>query len=159
MATSSIPAAIDWLVANIRALPECAAPVTVHDGWPVGSAQTGVAIGVRPVQQEGSTRSEQTFAQLGANMEWEEYDIPIQVAAYVGGAEEAAKTARDAAFVIYNAVLNLIRTTAGRTLGGALKSNHAQIVNFDLDQTASPEEAGEGRVCTLSFYVRGKNRF
>jgi hypothetical protein len=157
VATSSINLAIDYIVAGIRALSACAAPVTVHDGWPVGSGRTGVAIGVKPTDEQGNTPSDQTFAQLGANMEWEEFDIPVEIGAHVVGAEEAAKLARDAAFVIYNAVLNWVR--GNRDLGGILHSYHAQIVNFDLDQTNSPTQAGDGRLCRITFFVRCKNRF
>ena len=98
---SSIPAAIDYLVATITALPECAAPVIVEDGWPTRSSPKGVGIGVIP--GDGTTEDEVTEAQMGAQREYEEYDIPCIVWAHVG--EPVAKTARDQAFTIFDAIL------------------------------------------------------
>ena len=155
-ATSSIPAAIDYLVTNIGALTECAAPVIVEDGWPTRSAPSGVAVGVIP--GDGITDDEVTHAQLGAQMEWEQYEIPCIVWAHVGG--NTAKTARDAAFAIYNAIVALVRTNpAGRTLGGALNSNVAIVHNVRVVQTDTAEDAGEGRRCEIRFSVGCKNRF
>ena len=154
--TSAIPAAIDYLVATIAALPECALPVVVEDGWPVRSAPTGVVIGVIP--GDGTTDDEVTHAQLGADMEWEVFEIPAMVWAHVGGS--SAKTARDAAFAVFNAILTMIRVNpAGRTLGGALHSNFAFIHNVRVVQTDNAEDAGEGRMCEIRFSVGCKNRY
>lgn len=156
MATSSIPAAVDYLVAQTRALPECAAPVTVHDGYPVGAGQTGVAIGVIP-NEDGDTPNEVVHGQLGAQMEREYYDIPCEIAAWVGGGEEATKAARDAAFVILDALITRIRQD--RTLGGALHSGWAMLTGIRMEQTADPEEAGEGRTCSIKFAIHCENKF
>jgi hypothetical protein len=156
VATSSIPAAIDYLVTQVRALPECAAPVTVHDGFPVDTGQTAVAIGVVP-HEEGDTENEVVYAQLGANMEWEEYDVPCIITAWIGGSEEATKQARDAAFTIFDAVVTKVR--ADRSLGGALHSAPALVTGIRVEQTFTPTQAGEGRTCAISFKVRCKNRF
>lgn len=156
MATSSIPAAIDYLVATITALPECAAPIIVEDGWPTRSAPSGVGIGVIP--SDGTTEDEVTHAQLGAQMEWEEYEIPCIVWAHIGGS--SAKTARDAAFVIFNAIVTKVRTNPdGRTLGGALHSGVAVVHSVRIVQTDDPEEAGDGRMCEIRFNVGCNNRF
>lgn len=156
MATSSIPAAIDYLVAQTRALPECADPVTVHDGFPAGSGNPAVAIGVVP-HEAGDTSDEVVHAQLGAQMEREYYDIPCEVVAWVGGGEEAVKTARDAAFTIYNAIVTRVRQD--RTLGGALHSGAAIVTTMRMEQTSEPIQAGEGRACSIKFAVRCENRF
>lgn len=156
MATSSIPAAIDYLVAAVRALPECATPVTVHDGFPAGSGNPAVAIGVVP-QEDGATPDDVVYGQLGAQMEREHYDIPCEVVAWVGGGEEATKAARDAAFTIYNAVVTKIRQD--RTLGGSLHSGAALVTGMRLDQTSDPQQAGEGRACSIKFVIRCENRF
>jgi hypothetical protein len=156
MATSSIPAAIDWLYAEVRALPECAAPVTVHDGFPAGTGATAVAIGVRP-HEDGDTEDEVVEAQLGAQLEWEQYLIPCIVSAWIGGGEESTKTARDAAFTVFNAIVTRIRQD--RTLGGALHSSYALVTGIQVEQTFTPTQAGEGRTCSISFNVRCKNRF
>lgn len=156
MATSSIPAAIDYLVATIAALPECASPVIVEDGWPTRSAPKGVGVGVIP--GDGTTDDEVTHAQLGAQMEWEAYEIPCIVWAHTGSA--VAKEARDAAFTIFNAIVSKIRENPlGRTLGGALHSGAAMVHSVRVVQTDSPAEAGGGRMCEVRFSVGCKNRF
>lgn len=156
MATSSIPAAIDYLVTTIAALPECALPVIVEDGWPTRSAATGVAIGVIP--GDDTTDDEVTHAQLGAQMEYEEYEIPCIVWAHVGGA--SAKQARDAAFAVFNAFVSKVRTNPdGRTLGGALHSGTAIVRNVRVAQTGTAAEAGDGRMCEIRFSVHCKNKF
>lgn len=154
--TSSIPGAMDWLVANIGALPECAAPVGVFDGWP-GRADVGVVIGITPEDDE--TGAEPMHAELGAQKEWEEYAIPCMVWAYKGGAQEAMKTARDAAFVVFDAIQTLIRTASGRTLGDNLHSGTAAVRSWRIAQTGDAEEAGTGRTCTIRFNILCKNRF
>lgn len=154
--TSSIPAAIDYLVTAITALPECAAPCVVQDGWPTKRGNLGVAIGVVP--GDGTTEDEVTEAQLGAQLEWEEYEIPCICWAYVGG--DSAKAARDAAFVLFDAIVAAVRVNpAGRTLGGALNSGFAMVRAVRVSQTSNVQAAGEGRQCEISFSVRGKNRF
>jgi len=156
MPTSSIPAAIDYLVVAITALPACAAPCIVEDGWPTRSSPVGVGIGVIP--GDDTTDDEVTFAQLGAQMEWEQYEIPCIVWANVGGA--SAKTARDQAFAIFDAIVAAVRVNPdGRTLGGALNSNHAIVHNVRIVQTGDAEAAGDGRTCEIRFTVGAKNRF
>lgn len=156
MATSSIPAAIDYLVATARLLPECAAPVIVEDGWPTRRSNTGLAIGVIP--GDDTVDDEVVHAQLGAQMEREIYEIPCIIWARVGGAN--AKTARDAAFTVFNAFVTMVRVNpAGRTLGGALNSGFAMVHNVRIVQTGTATEAGEGRQCEVIFSVRAENRF
>lgn len=155
MATSSIPAAIDYLVTAARALPGLAADV-VSDGFPVGVANPAFAIGVVPFD-DGDTPNDVVHAQLGAQMEREFYDVPCEIAAGVGGGEEAAKTARDQAFAIYNAFVAKIRED--RTLGGALHSGAALVTGVRVEQTYEPDDAGRGRVCSIKFVVRCENRF
>lgn len=156
MPTSSIPDAIDYLVAMARALPECADPASVHDGFPAASGNPAIAIGVVP-HENGDTPNDVVHAQLGAQMERETYDIPCEIVSWVGGADEAVKPARDAAFVIYNAFVTKVRLD--RTLGGALHSGAAIVTGMSMDQTIDPQEAGNGRVCSIRFNVRCDNRF
>lgn len=151
--TSAIPQAIDYLVAGTRALPEFAAPVVVSDGWPVEDGTDAIAIGVRPTAEDGTTGSDNTWAQLGAQMEREVFDIPCELASFVGG--DSAKDARDAAFRLFDAFLTFVRSD--RTLGG-IQPGNAQVLNVDVDQTATPAEAGEGRVCWIKFSVRVDHR-
>jgi hypothetical protein len=153
--TSSIPAAITYLVTTIRALPEAAAPVRVFDGWP-GRADTAVVIGITPDADE--TGAEPVHAELGAQAEWEIYDIPCIVWSWAGGGEEAMTTARTAAFTVFDAIQTLIRTTAGRTLGGALNSGVAAVRSWRIVQTGSADQASEGRRCEIRFTISCKNR-
>lgn len=154
--TSSIPGAIDYLVTTIAALTECASPVIVEDGWPTRSAPKGVAIGVIP--GDGTTDDEVTEAQLGAQIEYEVYDIPCIVWAHVG--QPSAKDARDQAFTIFNAIVGKLRENpAGLTLNGVLHSGWASVRNIRLVQTDTAGESGSGRMCEVRFNVRCKNRF
>lgn len=156
MATSSIPAAIDYLVAQARLLPECADPVTVHDGYPAGPGERYVAIGVVP-HEDGDTEDDVVHGQLGAQMERETYVIPCEFVAWVGGAEEAAKTARDQAFAMFNAFVTRVRQD--RTLGLALHSGAALVTGVRVEQTVMPQVAGLGRGCAIRCGVRCDNRF
>lgn len=156
MATSSIPAAIDYLVAQVTALPECQAPVTVSDGYPAGPGERYVVIGVAP-HEDGDTEDDVVHGQLGAQMERETYVIPCVAVAWVGGAEEAAKAARDQAFAMFNAIVTMVR--ADRTLGNALHSGAALVTGVRMEQTVTPELAGQGRGCLIKFSVRCENRF
>lgn len=154
MATSSIPAAIDYLVGQVTALPACALPVVVSDGWPDARADTGVAIGITP--DDGDTEDDIVHSQLGAQMEREQYLVPCEIWVWKAGTG-AVKRARDAAFVIYDAIVTRIRTD--RTLGGALHSGSAIVANMRVRQTRSAPEAGEGRMCEIRFVVSCGNRF
>lgn len=156
MAISSIPAAIDYLIATVRLLPECAPPVTVHDGFPAGTGNPAVAIGVVP-NEDGVTASEAVHAQLGAQAEYETFNIPVVISSWVGGGEEAMKPARDAAFTIFNAINTAVR--ADRTLSGVLHGGAALLTSVRVDQTTTAEQGGEGRSCAIAFLVQCKNRF
>jgi hypothetical protein len=158
MATSCIPAAIDYLVAQITALPECAAPVVVHDGWPDSRGDRGVVVGITPEDDDSEAPS--VHAALGAQMEYESPIIPCLLWSYVGGGSQsgAMKSARDAAFVIYNAIITKVR--ADRTLGGAVHSGAALVTGMTMRQTGSAAEAGSGRICEIRFVVSiDRNRF
>lgn len=153
MATSAIPAAIDYLVATATALPECAAPVRVFDGWPDGRAETALTIGVTP--EDGDTEDAVTHGNLGAQTQWEDFTVPCLIWAHRAGGG-AMKAARDAAFAILNALDTHLRTH--RDLGGALKSGTAIAANVVVRQTNDAEQAGEGRVCEISFDVLCRSR-
>jgi hypothetical protein len=154
MATSTIPAAIDHLVTAVRALPAFAAPVVVCDGWPDQRGNTGIVIGVTP--DDDTTDDLNMHAELGAQAQWEEYDIPCLVWSYVGGGQESMKTARDAAFALYDALDTYLR--AHRSLDDVLRSGTAYISRVAVQQTGNAPEAGEGRSCVLAFTIRCKSR-
>ncbi|MCX4474814.1 hypothetical protein OOK41_31635 [Micromonospora sp. NBC_01655] len=146
---------MDYLVATARTLPGLTSD-SVSDGFPAGVANPAFAVGVVPFD-DGDTANEVVHAQLGAQMERETYEIPCEIAVGVGGGEEAAKAVRDQAFGIFDAFVTEIRRD--RTLGGALHSGAALVTRVRMDQTATPEEAGRGRICSIKFAVRCDNRF
>lgn len=156
MATSAIPGAIDYLVTTVQGLQEFAAPVVVFDGWPDQGADTAIVIGITPT--DDTTGVENLHAELGAQAQWEEFDIPCIIWAHRGGGQEAMKLARDAAFALYDALDSHLRTTAGRTLGNLLNSGVAHISALVVQQTDSPPEAGDGRQCQLLLNIHCKSR-
>lgn len=155
MATSSIPSAIDYLVTTIGALSAFADPVVVADGWPAERGDRGITIGISP--EDDTTENDQIHAELGAQSEWEQYAIPCLIWSRAAGGV-AMKTARDAAFVLLDAIDTHMRTTAGRTLGGALRSGSGKVANVRVAQTSDAGEAGEGRVCRIRFDIACKSR-
>lgn len=155
MATSVIPAAIDYLVTTVSGLSAAAAPVRVFDGWPDAGAETGVVIGVTP--DDSDTEGDKSWGELGARAQWEEFSVPCIIWARRAGGT-AMKQARDAAFVLYDAIDTALRTPAGATLGGALRSGTALVSDPVLRQTDDPEQAGEGRVAEIHFSVVCRSR-
>jgi hypothetical protein len=66
------------------------------------------------------------------------------------------KTARDAAFALYDALDTYLR--AHRSLDDVLRSGTAYISRVAVQQTGNAPEAGEGRSCVLAFTIRCKSR-
>lgn len=149
--TSSLPAALDYLYSQVRALPECQPPVVVGDAWPP-SGGTQVAIGITPEENEADVAA--VYAEL-SGQEYEEPEVPCLVSVHKLGANQ--KAARDAAFSIYDAVVALIRSD--RRLGDAIRPGlPARISRFRVYQTATTGEAGEGRVCEIRFVITWRHR-
>ncbi|MEW2442788.1 hypothetical protein [Micromonospora marina] len=158
MATSSIPAAIDYLVATARTLAAvggASPPVPVFDGWPDGRAERALVVGITP--EDPATDDQVTHGQLGAQTQWEEFTIPCIIWARRAGGD-AMRLARLDAFAILDALDTHLRSADGRALGGALKSGTAIAANVVVRQTGSAEEAGDGRVCEISFDVVCRSR-
>lgn len=156
MATSTIPAAITYLLATFRAMPEFAVPVLVSDGWPSGTGDTALVVGITP--GDPRTENEILHAELGAQTQWETYNIPCIIWAHRGGGDEVMTAARAAAFTLLNAIDTHLRTAVGRTLGGVLQSGTAILSGVTMSQTGTAVEAGGGRVCSLEFAIRCKSR-
>ena len=155
MATSTIPAAVDYLVATVTNLPAAASPVIVSDGWSNQRGDTGVVIGITP--DDPDTQGSKSYAELGARAQWEEYAIPCVIWARRVG-DQAMKQARDAAFALFDAIDTALRTPQGQTLGGVLRSATALVSSPVMTQTADAEQAGEGRVCEIYFEVACRSR-
>jgi hypothetical protein len=153
VSNTSVFDVIDYLYTTISALPACAAPVAVHDGWPgVYMADDMVCIGGTPADTEQSAA--RGYVSLGAQKVDEEYEIPIYVRSYRGGTDQ--KAARDAAKTIYYAIEAALR--ADLTLGGNLNIHPAIVGTLNVKQT-SAEDATEGRIAEVEFGVRCKNRY
>lgn len=152
---TAVGRAIDYLVTSVRALPECADPVVVSDGYTARRGNTMVWLGVS--NEDGTSEVGVDWAGLGAQREDESFDIPCLIEVYRGGADNAVKPARDAAIVILDAINAKVRTD--RSLGGALAPGAAGVRDIRLRQTADPEEAGDGRYARIYFNVRCTSRF
>lgn len=139
---------MDYLVNTTRGLTEFASPVVVSDGDPIAGSASGIAIGVTPEDPDSENSLE--YAQTGAQAEWENVDIPCILWAEVGG--DKMKPARDAAFVLFNAFMTMIRTD--RSLGDAVKSNPAGVRVARVSQT----RIDSGRRCEIRFNVSYKSR-
>ncbi|MGA4726291.1 hypothetical protein ACPB67_02625 [Micromonospora taraxaci] len=155
MATSTIPAAVDFLFATAKTLPGLTSDVVVSDGWSDQRGATGIVVGITP--EDPDTRGTKSHAELGARAQWEEYAIPCIIWAHRAGGE-AMKQARDAAFALFNKFDTALRTPDGSTLGGVLRSGTALVSNPVMGQTGSAEEAGEGRTCQIYFEVLCRSR-
>lgn len=151
---SSLPAALDWLVAQTRALPEMAPPVVVEDGWPVRRSDQMVVYGITP--EEEDAEQEGAYAELAATMEYETVEVPSIIAVRMAGGN-AASAARARAFALFDAIKELVRDD--RRLGGAVRPGMpARISRWSVSQTADAQQAGEGRVCEIRFSLSWQHR-
>jgi hypothetical protein len=150
---SSIPAALDYLVAAVRDLPEAGPPVAVSDGWPVQRSDDEIVIGIDT--DDGNSQVGADYAQL-SRMEEEEVAVPCVVAVRRGGSD-AASAARTAAFGLLDAVRGLV--ASDRTLGGAVRQGlPARVAGWTMAQTSDAQQAGEGRVCQITFTLTWRHR-
>lgn len=151
MATSAIPAAIDFLVTTSEGL--FADPVVVSDGWYPGRAKQLLMIGV--TDQDPTTSLQATWAGLGASKQDEDFTIPCVIWCTGGDADQ--KLVRDQAFVIYDALVTAL--LANKNLGGALNPpGIAQVSRGQLEQTQGAEQAGSGRAARIYFTVHCTSR-
>jgi hypothetical protein len=156
MSGTAVGRAIDYLFTAVTALPVCADPVVVADGYSQSRADLMVWLGVN--NEDGTSDIASDWAGLGANREDETFAVPCLIESFWGGGDEAIKPARDAAIPIFDAINALIRTD--HTLGGALSSpSGAALRDMRLVQTNTPEEAGGGRYARIYFNVHCSSRF
>lgn len=107
MATSTIPATLDSLIAALRARPGLVNAV-VHDGTPITDEGTDyIAIGWSD-EDSSSVTARQESATLGNLRRSETYDINCQACAWDGGTD--MKVARDTAFALFAEVEDALRT-------------------------------------------------
>lgn len=138
---SSIPTALDALVAALRLAPDLS-DVTIYDG-PVGTnqEQDELIIGDGPdaVAVDGDQSPE------GLNSQVESYDIACRATVWRGDVAEA-KPVRDRLFEIYAAVETTLRSDP--TLAGAVLSA------LPSAQTLSPRQENAGLLMDLVFTIR-----
>ncbi|MGZ4663719.1 MAG: hypothetical protein ACXV5Q_01365 [Frankiaceae bacterium] len=145
----------DYLVALITALPECAPPVLVTDGWPgTFQAQQMVCVGGGPDTDDQSTMRDFVVMGNGPRNMQEEFAIQVYIRCWTGGTLQ--KPSRDQALTIFQAIEAKIR--ADLTLGGTVQTYPARIGQADLRQTTW-ENAQKGRVAEIRFTVDIKNRY
>jgi hypothetical protein len=151
--SSAIPAAIDYLVNLVTALPVCAQMV-VSDGYsPVAAPNGMVLVGVD--DQTGETGSTNVWAALGNTVQDETFDIPLAI--YIPSGNSDAKGVRDTAFGVYDAIREAVR--ADKTLGGVLSPpGIAQLTTVRLSQTNTAEEGSTGRVARIYITVHCTHR-
>lgn len=151
MATSSVPAAIDYLVSTFQALPEVAGWI-IEDGFTNRRGNQFLLLGI--ADDDGETGGLHQWEAIGNNAQTESYDIPCMIYVFSGGT--SSKAVRDAAFVVFDAVCSAILADA--SFGGALKSGWGHVSAMRLAQTNAPEEAGGGRQVSLYFTVSCQSR-
>jgi len=150
--SSTIPAAIDGLVAGVTATVE--AGVQVLDGPAVGQVLHTDHIIIGGSLDEDAATGEQVRAELGSLSRGESYDLLVQAGAYSGGG--AQKEVRDRAYALMASVEAYVRSDP--TLGGAVKD--AQVGGAEsLDQRPPTDlndadvEVVLGRKAVVTFRV------
>ena len=143
MPTSSIPKAIDGLIANLKADKSFAA-VTILDGQPTTELPGDyVAIGFS--DGEGvSISGSQDPSTLGNSRRQERYSISCEVSSWIGSSN--MKTARDRAFAILANVENVIRAD-GTLKGAVIFADFGSSINVSQIQTS------QGAVVTIAFDI------
>lgn len=146
--TSQLPAAIDWLVAQATAIKAEVPTLVVSDGWPTEDANDMIVVGLSPAQTD--TPGESEWAALGRRSVDKYWEIPLEVSAFRGGDDQ--KLARDACFVLYDALL--AKLAADYTLGGACHPRPAEISTPTYIPTTEATDAGTGRRAVVQFSIR-----
>lgn len=147
--TTSVPDVIDRLLALARALPECAPPVLVADGYPgttlpdrlvtIGGLVTPTADGVAD------------WSALGAQRRTEDYEVEVTISCWSGGTSVDQKAARDQAYGIFNALDAAVQGDV--SLAGAVRQ--ALFARHTLQQ-ASTETASSGVSAEITAHLRVK---
>lgn len=152
--SSSFPAAMDYVVAQTRSLPDAAAPVVVEDGWPLQRSDEMIVWGINP--EEDDSEMTGSYSDLERTSELEAVEVPSIIAVRRSGTD-AVSAARARAFALFDAVRELVRSD--RRFGGAIRTGMpARVVRWTVSQTAEPREAGEGRWCQIRFVVGWEHR-
>lgn len=145
MATSTIPATLDSLIAALRARPGLANAV-IHDGTPITDEGTDyIAIGWSD-EDATSVSARQEPATLGNLRRSETYDINCQACAWNGSTD--MKLARDTAFALFAEVEDALRTD-GTIAGNVI---FADIGAYTVRQV----QTTGGALVTIDFAIAVK---
>lgn len=151
MASSTIPAAIDGLLALCRARPELAAPVEVFDGFPRRPIDNldFVAVGGKAEPVADGT---QDAAALGNRRRNETYTIRVYCSSSRGTADQ--KVTRDRVFALMAAVEKAVRDNVNLGITGveAQVGGRVALAETDADTTDA------GSFAEVSFDITVKAR-
>lgn len=124
MATSTIPAAIDWLVAAFSAaVPDA----TVTDGQPINMADDLIMVAFTGEPGAPAVQVTRDRESMSGVPEREQYEITCMVSAWKGVMDDV-KTVRDRAFELVDAMAAELRTD--QTLGGIALSARLSVANI-----------------------------
>lgn len=143
MATSSIPAAIDALVASLKGAAGLSG-VDVFDGEPTSAEHPDfVCVGHDPLDPLNAVEGSQTPASLGNRAREESYDILCSLAARSG--DKSMSTRRARALELFAAIETVVRSNV--TLNGTVRT--AQVGSYTLVQ----EQTDQGPSAGLRFRI------
>ncbi|MGW7085017.1 hypothetical protein ACWGH2_16215 [Streptomyces sp. NPDC054871] len=154
MATSSVPGAIDALLAILRAVPALA-EVEVIDGPPVGDMadQDLIAIGWSPEGDQAVVLA-QEFNAVGARTRDEDFTISGWIDSWSGDADVAARRAR--VFELFGVIEMAVRASGPNptapTLGGAVMWAH--LTQGVLQQSNTDQGVRAGLTFTVTCHAR-----
>lgn len=151
MGDTSVPDVIDYLFNGITALPACASPVVVFDGYPTSEPQRYVVVG--GIGDAAVANPQEVWADIGAHERDEDYLVLCRVSSAVGSTSQ--KEARDGAYSLYKAIAAWVRSDD--QLGGLVGPWPVEVAESQLAQTDA-EAAPAGRTALLDFYIRVRNR-
>jgi hypothetical protein len=145
VATSTIPATLDSLIAALRARPGLV-NVVVHDGTPISDEGTDyIAVGWSD-EDATSVNARQEPATLGNLRRAETYDINCQVCSWNGSTD--MQSARDAAFAMFAEVEDALRTD------GTIAGN---VIFADIGAyTVRQAQTTGGALVTIDFAIAVK---
>jgi hypothetical protein len=152
--TSRIPAAIDGLLAALRALQATTlAGVDIYDGPKLDASQNGQRLFIGFDDQTVGATGAQDWASMPASGRSVAENITVNCVAESSTGQTDAKGRRDQCFSIIAAVEGVIK--ADPTLGGAINGYAKPPDNITVQQA----QTAQGAVCTVFFGISYYARF
>lgn len=153
MSGTSIGPVIDYLVATTLALPACASPVLVSDGFNAFLPDSTLVL-IGATDESGEIPCTLKFGAIGPRSTSEEFEIPCGIYAHTGSSTQ--KTVRDQVNTIFNAIIAFILAdpSLGGNLGPTAGAGVASISGGPLIQTNVPVKAASGRSAFRLFTVK-----